>query len=172
MSQRGTPGSRGVLLSHTAPNSTRALGVACGWPRAPRIYDRVWRPHAAATPRPLPGSLDLRVDERGVGIASDDDGRRLARRKPEHLRAVRRHVHERSVGAAVDLPQIDGADIVREATRWGITASTSTARVVETTERLIAALPSVEPLDLPMSTRTLDLVRLNAERVIGGVRSL
>ena len=71
-----------------------------------------------------------------------------------------------SVGAAVDISQIDGADIIREATSWGVPSSVASERVKETTHRLVAAAQTVELVDDPITARVALLVELNAGRVI------
>jgi hypothetical protein len=71
-----------------------------------------------------------------------------------------------SVGAAVDMSQIDGADIIREATSWGVPSSVASERVKETTHRLVAAAQTVELVDDPITARVTLLVELNAGRVI------
>jgi serine/threonine-protein kinase HipA len=71
-----------------------------------------------------------------------------------------------SIGGAVDLPQVDGTDIVREASGWGLPASIALQRVNETTERIMAAAQTVQLVDDPLAARTVDLVQQNARRIL------
>jgi serine/threonine-protein kinase HipA len=71
-----------------------------------------------------------------------------------------------SIGGAVDLPQVDGTDIVREAAGWGVDPSIALQRVNETTERIMAAAQTLELVDDPLAARTVDLVQQNARRIL------
>jgi serine/threonine-protein kinase HipA len=70
-----------------------------------------------------------------------------------------------SIGAVIDLPQVTGGDIVREAVRWGIGTATATERVRATVERVVAAADSIDLTDDPIASRTVALVRDHASRV-------
>lgn len=75
-----------------------------------------------------------------------------------------------SVGAAVDLAQIDAEDIVREAVRWGLSRTAAASRVATTVGRVEAATHTVQTVDEPLAARTLDLVRRNLRRVLSTSR--
>lgn len=71
-----------------------------------------------------------------------------------------------SVGAAVDLAQIDTGDIAREAARWGLSPTTASSRIAATVANVEAATHTVETVDDRLAARTLDLVRHNAQRIL------
>jgi len=71
-----------------------------------------------------------------------------------------------SVGGAIELPQIDLADIIREATTWGLSESFARARAVATTERVRQACLTVDRPDAPIAEATAQLVSSNCEKLL------
>jgi len=71
-----------------------------------------------------------------------------------------------SIGAAVDITAVDFADILREATRWGLAEGAARVRIAETLDRLQTATGRVEVPDHQRAHETLERVRATAARLL------
>jgi serine/threonine-protein kinase HipA len=69
------------------------------------------------------------------------------------------HLGQR-VGGQADIRKVTAADIIHEATTWGIRRPAATAVVVETLDRVLAAIPAA-----PGDERVLAVIRDQAERI-------
>jgi serine/threonine-protein kinase HipA len=69
------------------------------------------------------------------------------------------HLGQRVAGQA-DIRKVTTADLVDEATRWGIRRRAAAAVVTETLDRMLAAIPTT-----PGDDRVLAVIRDQAERV-------
>lgn len=74
-----------------------------------------------------------------------------------------------SVGAAIDLAQIDVPDIVREAVAWGLGEGSARGRVLDTLARVQQACGAVDRSDSAIADRTVGLVTSNCARLLGAL---